>query len=630
MLLNPSLYIRQFQVRKGGGIAYSAEFHDGVNVISGENSSGKSTIISLLVFALGGDISKWSEHAKLCDEVWAEVEFNGEVITIKREVSDKAGRPMDFFDGGIEEALVAPSAGWARFPYRSSGDRISFSQQIFGMLNLPELQTEVSGKITMHQLLRVHYSDQLSSIDHIFRDETFDSPDLREAIGRLLFGAYDNEVYRNQLRLRQLKADLATLKASLRNIYKVISDEHPLTLDWVRAERNVLFERLNTIGTEIEQFDVGSEPNGVSLKPLTAARANLAEAQASLSELETQLSGLELEAADSELFIDTIRQKLSAIEDAAEVSGVIDEVRYTHCPSCFAELDVSPMKGSCHLCHQPFDEKRVRGRILRQLASLRKQLTQSEELQEERIKELASLQASRSSAYDRWRVAKAKYEEAKKTPISEIENSRKNLYHQQGRLQQELEDLSRQEKLISKLDSISREKESISAEISEIEDRNDRLLSVEVDRIARGTVAIEKEIMWFLERDLPRQDTFQEARSVNISFSKDKLSVNGVDYFSASSEVYLKNSFIAGFLFAATENEFFRHLRFAIIDTIEDKGMEFERSQNFQRNLAERSRQAGARHQIIFATSMIAPELDAGEFLIGSPSTHNDRTLAIF
>lgn len=629
MLLNPSLFIRHFLVRKGDEDVYSAEFHDGINIISGENSSGKSTIISLLVFALGGDISKWSEHAKLCEEVWVEVELNGEVTTLRREVSAQAGRPMELFDGGLEEALVSPGANWARFPYRSSGDRISFSQQIFGMLNLPELQTEVSGKITMHQLLRVHYSDQLSSIDHIFRDETFDSPDLREAIGRLLFGAYDNEVYRNQLRLRQIKADLTTLNASLRNIYKIVSDEHPLTLDWVRAERNVLLEKLASAGSDIEQFQIATTSNDFSLEPMQAARATLAEAQGSLSELEVQLSALELETADSEMFIDTISQKLNAIEDSADVSGVIDEVRYTHCPSCFAELDTSPMKGSCHLCHQPFDEKRVRGRILRQLASLRKQLTQSQELQEERRKELAKLQTARSSAYDRWQVAKADLDDATRTPISVADNALKELYRQQGRLQQELKDLSRQEKLIAKLDSISREKEEISAEIAEIEDRIDRLLAVESDRIARGTVAIENEVMWFLERDLPRQDTFQEARSVNISFSRDKLSVNGVEYFSASSEVYLKNSFIAGFLFAATESKFFRHLRFVILDTIEDKGMEFERSQNFQRNLAERSRQAGVRHQVIFATSMIAPELDAEEFRIGSRSTHHHRTLRI-
>jgi hypothetical protein len=82
-------------------------------------------------------------------------------------------------------------------------------------------------------------------------------------------------------------------------------------------------------------------------------------------------------------------------------------------------------------------------------------------------------------------------------------------------------------------------------------------------------------------------------------------------------------------LAAATKDSIFRHPRFVIIDTIEDKGMEPERSHNFQNQILRVSREAKVDHQIIYATAMISPDLDSEEFTIGKFSTRDDRTLAI-
>jgi hypothetical protein len=628
-LFNPSVFVNRLIVMRDSHIAYEASFHEGVNIITGENSSGKSTVLSLLIFGLGGDVTRWSEQAALCHEVLVEAEFNGAPVVLRREISTQPGRPMDIFFGRLSERTAAPT-GWTRYPYRSSDNVISFSQQLFGMLNLPELQTEVSGKITMHQLLRLHYSDQLASIDKLFRDETFDSPDLREAVGRLLFGAYENEIYRNQLKIRDLKSVLANLNSSMREIYRLISDEHALTLDWVQAERHQLGVRRVDLERRILELEAVNRSNDeLSLQPLERAREYVGLLQEEISEIDRNIEGLQFERADSEIFIDTIEQKLKAVEDTVEVSEIFGEVRYTNCPVCFAELEPEPIAGSCHLCQQPFDREKARSRILAQLAGLRKQLKQSRELQLLRDGELAMLAARRAKVVSTWDVARKTLEHLSSQPTSELNQMLRELYQALGGVDQELVDLGRQEKLIAKLDKMSRSKEELASEITALEDANERLLAAESEKISRGIRAIEDEIMWFLKKDLPRQDTFQDARAVNISFEKDSINVNGVEYFSASSKVFLKNSFIAGFLFASLRYDFFRHLRLIIIDTIEDKGMEVERSQNFQSLLAQRSSESQVRHQIIFATSMISSELDNDKLVVGGHSTHESRTLKV-
>jgi len=57
--------------------------------------------------------------------------------------------------------------------------------------------------------------------------------------------------------------------------------------------------------------------------------------------------------------------------------------------------------------------------------------------------------------------------------------------------------------------------------------------------------------------------------------------------------------------------------------------MEVIRSHNFQHQIARVSANNKVEHQIIFATTMIAPDLDEEEFTIGKFSTRDDPTLAI-
>jgi hypothetical protein len=65
------------------------------------------------------------------------------------------------------------------------------------------------------------------------------------------------------------------------------------------------------------------------------------------------------------------------------------------------------------------------------------------------------------------------------------------------------------------------------------------------------------------------------------------------------------------------------------MDTMEDKGMEVIRSHNFQNLLLTLSKTCDVDHQIIFATSMISPDLDTDEYTVGEFSTRDNPTLKL-
>ena len=91
--------------------------------------------------------------------------------------------------------------------------------------------------------------------------------------------------------------------------------------------------------------------------------------------------------------------------------------------------------------------------------------------------------------------------------------------------------------------------------------------------------------------------------------------------------VNLRNSFFAAFLRSALVDSSFRHPRFLILVTIEDKEMESERSHHFQDLLAEMSLSTDAEHQLIYATAMISPKLESSAHVIDRFYTHDDRAL---
>lgn len=140
---------------------------------------------------------------------------------------------------------------------------------------------------------------------------------------------------------------------------------------------------------------------------------------------------------------------------------------------------------------------------------------------------------------------------------------------------------------------------------------------------------IASEVRSLLRNDLRQQDSFERADKISFGFADNKISVDDHPYVSASSQVILKSSFIVGFMAAATEDPAFRHPLFVMIDTTEDKGMEQDRSRNFQNQMLRVSQEAKVDHQIIYATAMISPELDDEKYTIGKFSTRNDPTLNI-
>jgi hypothetical protein len=270
MRFDPTLWLSRLVVKRGEATVYDEQFHLGVNVVRGENSSGKSTVLNFIFYALGGDLQDWSSVARLCSHVYAETKINGNTVTFRREISTSGQQPMDIFAGEFSEAFEAAQHRWLRYGYKTSESRESFSQAVFRLLDIPEVSSDLSGNITINQIMRLLYADQLSPIEDIFRFQRFDQASLRDTVGRLLCGAYDSRIYDNEERIKSLVKEFDTLSARLTSLFAVLGNaEVGFTIDWFESQRAELVRLSKQVQQEIESAErkalLNSQADNLSL-----------------------------------------------------------------------------------------------------------------------------------------------------------------------------------------------------------------------------------------------------------------------------------------------------------------------------------------------------------------------------
>lgn len=631
------MQIRRFVVfAQNGSRAYDEVFHSGVNIIRGSNSSGKSTIMNLLYFALGGDYSAWSQAAQQCRSVVVEIIVNGVVATLKRNISTASLRPMMIFLGGIEEALQNSEDGWKMFPYRQEDNKFSFSRVLFDMLHYPEVRSDAGDtNITMHQILRLMFVDQDSPTDSLFRSDIFDYPLTREAVSELLLGIYDNELYNLRLQEKNLQTEKKDKEAEYRGLKKIYHGSEE-AIDITKAN-HLIQERENAL-TKLEQEIEAKSKQTTYTVPrkkeinIVAKIEKLNLLKQQISDLKSQIQSVDADIVDSNLFIDSLTNKLEQISDSILTRQSLGELPLTHCPQCLSPLPTTVQEGVCSLCHQPIDHdqsktyaSRIQQEIKMQIAESRKIIVSKEKRSQQFKGELAT------------RIAEAEQLQrdinlSTKSSKPAGQEALDRLYESRGSMKQELLYLKKQKKIAERYAQLGNEIAEKAKELEQINQRIDLLAAQQYSNRKKAQEQIQAFTAYILRNDLPRQAEFVKASSqeIDVNFKANSMALNGQFNYSASSKVYLKNAIRFAIFFASLKLDFFRYPGFIACDNMEDKGMEKERSQNFQKLLVKMcSKMPKDSYQMIFSTSMIADELNTQEYCVGDEYTEANKSLKL-
>ena len=636
-MMQNSLFLRRLRVvTRDDKVAYDEAFHKGINIIRGQNSSGKSTITHLIFFSLGGSYSNFVPEVYKCAYVMAEIEMNGVVVTTRRYFEfTKAGAinpnaDMLIYFGDIEASLADDGFhNWQRYGYRMSAERRSFSNILFELLGLPEMKAD--SNITMHQILRLMYFDQESPTGSLFFFDTFDREITRETTSELLLGLYNENLSSAKLELIDVTRKLSEKKESERIAREFLSNSRTQSSAAIEKYIVYLTKQITDISNEISTLRKSIQP----VKKVAPSYVGLQDEIAKLRQrevvLENEIAKLEADISDSMFFIQSLQKKLKALDNSIAVRQSLDLIPIEYCPECLSRLSTDVPDGHCRLCKSPVDNTRGRAQAFRIRLEVEFQIKESTKLMQMDMQQMdenqANLKVVKSSIYAKQKqldLATANVQNSKNEKIDQ-------LIQEQGFKEGEiiqfrtlLEQAIKYEKLLSEVEHLKKRNDDLQQFIS----MSERDIEAQKRKMNK---AISANGAYILSHDVERQAEFRHAENLVVDFRLNTAYLNNQNNkFSASSAFYLKLAARFAIFFTSLQQDSMLFPRFMFADNMEDKGIEVGRAQNLQKILVEYLQSnPNQDFQLIYATSnsYLPAEFDNPAYTIGDAYTESNKSL---
>lgn len=484
MQFNPSLFINRLVIQKENYIVYDEKFHQGVNIIRGKNSSGKSTVMELMFFALGGDIpaKQWKEIALKCSTTYIEVEINTKIFTLCRDISNKTKIGMRIFEGNYDSFSIKNSL---LFPYSDIEDKQNYHTNLLQLLKIPVIKSTDDNFINFNQILRLIYTDQLTSVSRIFREQDFDSGTKRGAIGDLLIGLV-SDLFLKQNKLKNAEKNLENAISEINIFTRVYSDIQ--TIDMVNQEIDSNNERIAELNKQLEHIDEKSVDDNTRQEIYTQ-RSLLDELLQQRKNKLDEVNKILFEIKDSELFVKSQQNRLIDIQNSEKMISILSDLHFVHCPACFSELEPAKNHLTCNVCGSKQSENyekptyRLQKNIEFQIQETQSLLPKYHERYEQSQSELAKINQDIDNARTKL-IAMEK-------PIGGISTQNKlalqeigNLEQRNTHLQEKISQLLEFEKLKEKRDDLQTIVSELSLDIGNTKQKNEQLKSSKESKIA--------------------------------------------------------------------------------------------------------------------------------------------------
>lgn len=618
-----------------GEIAYDEKFHRGINIIRGDNSSGKSTISHFIFYVLGGAFNDWVKEARKCSVVFAEIELNDAIITLKRQiVFNKDGdgnkfQAIEFFWDNYETA-ISSFEGWQKYNFSKTDERKSFSEVLFENLEMPIVKGD--NNITMHQILRLLYIDQESPTNSLFLYEHFDTTLTRQTVADLLLGVYSQELYDKQQDLETSKKEFESLKSEINVIKKFIPKKEDLIPVHIGNRISNKEVELVEIEKQIINYKEDNKRVNFSKKSQlefeTLNKDSISQRKI-IKDINDKIRNYELEIEDTIFFIKALENKLIAVKNSINTREYLGKYSLENCPECLKPIVKPNKENTCGLCKSEINDSVGVTEARKIEQEIFFQIQESKKINIKKENELVDLKAKQEFEKGKLYQLQQRVNQALADVRSFRDERIDKLYEDKGFVEGEIIQLRT---LLENAEIYQSKKSRYDFLDSQIEILNSRIkqLKFEQDKLKMDiNNRIEKIGVYLLNNDLKRQKDFFEAKEFHIDYGNNIAFISDKNAkYSASSSFYLKNSARYAIFLASLSIEKMRFPRFILCDNMEDKGIELVRVHNFQKILIDYLKDfSEVNYQVIYTTSFIPDELNNTKYCIGEFYTEENPSL---
>ena len=342
--MNPRMMVRELSLEGTALTTYS--FREGINVIVGAVGTGKSSMLELIKYAMGGSGILSGAVRDGVSSVAVSVELNGVGHVLRRVIDAREVELRSASTGQVVEKCHLTGTKSER----------SVSDVLLELLGLPRLSvprsrarpTAETTSITFFDMLAYMYARQ-TEIDRsvVYHLDPIREP-KRKATFEVLYGLADESIAVLQLHVGQLNTDITDGKRRNKDIEAFLAKANEPTAVELRLKIEALGLALTRVSEHLTAIREGARQGtpfaDTDRKALMLAEAALVEAERQEALAYAELERFRRVIAQLELGIERIDRSLVA-------GGMLSPIEFVRCPRCLQSIrDREVDRGHCIVC----------------------------------------------------------------------------------------------------------------------------------------------------------------------------------------------------------------------------------------------------------------------------------------
>jgi len=327
-----------------------------ITYFHGQISAGKSSIVRLIDYCLGGDLEKTPALSQEMVSVQLFAIIGTNTVLFERSINDTTSVQVTWTNKEKESSTVLAPLSAKQSPIWKN-DIYNLSDLIFDLANITPIKVRRSKSDVDSPLVCLSFRDLMwycyleqDNLDSSFYNltDTYKSLKSRDVM-RFVTGLYTEKMNELEISLDELRSNRAAKLESIRQIRSFLQDFGYSSEGDVSEEIFEVENKLSQAQQELSKIRDGHASKTHftdSLREkLREIGQNIANEQNALQDLENRIN--EQEALKSELL--SAKFKLSR---STASSSLLAGVKFDVCPACGLELHKHPNPESCYLCGQ--------------------------------------------------------------------------------------------------------------------------------------------------------------------------------------------------------------------------------------------------------------------------------------